>query len=252
MAKTSRYEPLIIADSLLRSRIFAGLPAADIAEISSFSTVRHFEKGEYLFREGETCEGFFVVQRGVINVHRVSAAGKVQVIHVFHCGDSFAEAALISSEGYPASARALTSSAVILIPKTQFVAQLRKRPELALRMLASMGAHLRKVVALLDDLTLKDAEARCIHWILRHCPNSEESTPIEIQLEHPKRIVAAELNITSETLSRTLARLRDKHLIRITGKTILVLNPRQLEVSMRELLGEAPRSRADTIASVNT
>ena len=84
MAKTSRYEPLIVADSLLCSRIFAGLPAADIAEISSFSSVRNFEKNDYLFREGEPCEGFFVVQRGVINIHRVSAAGKVQVIHVFH------------------------------------------------------------------------------------------------------------------------------------------------------------------------
>jgi CRP/FNR family transcriptional regulator, dissimilatory nitrate respiration regulator len=108
------------------------------------------------------------------------------------------------------------------------------------------------VVALLDDLTLKDAEARCIHWILRQCPNSDESTPLEIQLEHPKRIVAAELNITSETLSRTLARLRDKQLIRTTGKTILVFNPRQLEVAMRELLGEAPRGQADTIAPANT
>jgi CRP-like cAMP-binding protein len=66
---------------------------------------RHLEKGEYLFQEAEPCEGFFVVQRGVINVHRVSAAGKVQVIHVFSPGDSFAEAALISREGYPATAR---------------------------------------------------------------------------------------------------------------------------------------------------
>jgi len=95
------------------------------------------------------------VQRGVINVHRVSAAGKVQVIHVFHSGDSFAEAALISREGYPANARALTSSAVIVLPKIEFMTLLRKRPELALRMLASMSQHLRTVVALLDDLTLK-------------------------------------------------------------------------------------------------
>ena len=116
----------------------------------------------------------------------------------------FAEAALISGEGYPANARALTSSAVILLPKTQFVALLRKRPELALRMLASMGAHLRNVVALLDDLTLKDAEARCIHWLLRHCSIPYESAPFEIRLEHPKRTVAAELNITSETLSALL------------------------------------------------
>ena len=239
MAKISSYEPLIVGDSLLCSRIFAGLPAADIAEISSFSLVRNLEKNDYLFREGEPCEGFFVVQRGVINIHRVSAAGKLQVIHVFHSGDSFAEAAFISGEGYPANARALTSSAVILLPKTQFLALLRKRPELALRMLASMGAHLRKVVALLDDLTLKDAEARCIHWLLRHCPIPYESAPFEIRLEHSKRIVAAELNITSETLSRTLARLREKQLIRIIGKTILVLNPRRLELSMRQLLGEA-------------
>ncbi len=228
----------LIENSLLRSRIFAGLPAAEIAEISSFSSVRNLDKGEYLFHEGEPCEGFFLVQRGVINVHRVSAAGKVQVIHVFNSGDAFAEAALISGEGYPASARALTPSAVILIPTTEFVTLLRKRPELSLRMLASMSQHLRLVVALLDDLTLKNAEARCIHWLLKHCPNPYESAPVEIRLEHPKRIVAAELNITSETLSRTLARLREKLLISTTGKTILVLNPQQLENAMRELLGQ--------------
>ncbi len=239
MAKPSRYKPLVVASSLLRSRIFAGLPAAEIAEISAFSAVRDLEKNEYLFHEGEPCEAFFVVQRGVISVHRVSAAGKVQVIHVFHSGDSFAEAALLSREGYPASARALTPGAVIVLPRVEFMALLRRRPELALRMLASMSQHLRTVIALLDDLTLKNSEARCIHWLLRQCPLPYESAPFEIRLEHPKRIVAAELNITSETLSRSLAKLRDKELIRTTGQTILVHNPQRLEITMRQLLGEA-------------
>ena len=90
-----------------------------------------------------------------------------------------------------------------------------------------------------DDLTLKDAEARYIHWLLRHSPDPEGDTPAEIRLEHPKRIVAAELNITSETLSRTLARLREKQLIRMIGRTILILNPRRLELTIRQLLGEA-------------
>ncbi|HEY5706919.1 MAG TPA: Crp/Fnr family transcriptional regulator [Terrimicrobiaceae bacterium] len=238
MAKTLCLNHLV-ANSLPHSRIFRGVPAGDIAEISAFSKVRNLEKGEYLFREGEPCEGFFVVQRGVISVQRVSAAGKVQVIHVFHSGDSFAEPALISNEGYPADARALASSAVILVPRTEFVVLLRKRPEFALRMLASMSQHLLGIVALLDDLTLKNAEARCIHWLLRQCPFPYENVPFEIELEHPKRIVAAELNITSETLSRMLAGLRSKQLIRTSGKTILVFNPQRLETFMRELLGEA-------------
>jgi hypothetical protein len=55
--------------------------------------------------------------------------------------------------------------------------------------------------------------------------------------------VAAELNITSQTLSRMLVGLRGKQLIRTSGKTILVLNPRRLETFMRELLGEALECR---------
>jgi CRP/FNR family transcriptional regulator len=68
-------------------------------------------------------------------VHRVSAAGKEQVIHVFRPVESFAEAALASAGGYPADARATEASAVVLVPKRDFVALLRSRPELALRML---------------------------------------------------------------------------------------------------------------------
>lgn len=239
MRNTSGLDHLVIGNSLLHSRIFQGVPTAEISEISVFSRVRNLEKGETLFREGEPCEGFFVVQRGVISVHRVSAAGKVQVIHVFHSGDSFAEAALMSEDGYPATARALAPSAVILVPKAEFVPLLRRRPELGLRMLGSMSRHLRRVVALLDDLTLKNAEARCLNWLLRHCPNPYSSEPFEIELEHPKRIVAAELNITSETLSRTLGRLRDRELIRTKGKAILVLDPQGMETALHDLLGEA-------------
>jgi CRP-like cAMP-binding protein len=239
MTKTSRPDPLVVQNSLLRSRIFEGLRPPDITEISSFSRVISLEKSETLFREGEPCEGFFVVQRGTLSVYRVNAAGKAQIFHVFHPGDSFAEAALASDNGYPASARALAPSAVILIPRTEFVALLRKRPELALRMIGSMSRHLRNIVGLLDDLTLKNAEARCLNWLLRHCPTPRSSDPCEIELESPKRIVAAELNITSETLSRMLRRFRDKQLIRTTPKGIVVLDPQRTELTMHQLLGEA-------------
>jgi CRP/FNR family transcriptional regulator, dissimilatory nitrate respiration regulator len=239
MAKTSRLDHLVIQNSLLRSQIFEGLRLPEITEISSFSRVISLEKDETLFRQGEPCEGFFVVQRGAISIYRVNAVGKAQIIHVFRLGDSFAEAALASGEGYPASARALAPSAVILVPKTEFVALLRKRPELALRMIGSMSRHLRNVVGLLDDLTLKNAEARCLNWLLRHCPTPRSSHPCEIELESPKRLVAAELNITSETLSRMLRRFRDKQLIRTTPKGILVLDPQRTELTMHQLLGEA-------------
>ena len=58
-----------------------------------------------------------MLQKGAINVHRVSAAGKEQVIDLFRPIESFAEATLVTERGYPADARAIEPTTVLLIPK---------------------------------------------------------------------------------------------------------------------------------------
>ena len=138
------------------------------------------------FAKATASEGFYIVQKGAINVHRVSAAGKEQVIHVFYPIESFAEAALATEGGYPADARATESSTVLLVPKKDFVDLLRRRPEFGLRMLGSMSQHLRVIVGLLDDLTLKDMETRLANWILKRCPRPVSERPVEIQTRSHK------------------------------------------------------------------
>lgn len=233
-----RFKQAVIENTLRSCQLFLGLPAADIAAVASFALTKHLAKGDYLFREGEPAQGFYIVQRGGINVHRVSAAGKEQVIHVFRPMESFAEAALASEGGYPADARATEVSAVVLVPKRDFIALLRSRPELALRMLGSMSQHLRVLVGLLDDLALKDTETRVANWLLKRCPQPLRAGAIVIELDRTKRVLAAELGATSETLSRTLARFRDQKLIRVAGRTITITQPRQLDKLLRQHLGE--------------
>src|ERR1041385_950410 len=90
------FQKIAIVNSLRSCQLFVGLPPADLDHIADVAFVKSLEKGEYLFHEGDPARGFYVVQRGAVNVHRVSAAGKEQVIHVFRTGDSFAEVALTS------------------------------------------------------------------------------------------------------------------------------------------------------------
>src|ERR1035438_8646467 len=102
--------------AVLRScQLFTGLPMPDLESIADVAVVKSLAKGEYLFREGDPAIGFYVVQRGSVNVHRVNAAGKEQIIHVFRSGDSFAEVALASPKGYPADARVLEATQVLLV-----------------------------------------------------------------------------------------------------------------------------------------
>ncbi len=239
MAKAhAQFRKDALLHTLQRCRLFAGLPPADLSTIAGLAVSRALEKGEYLFREGEAARGFYLVQRGAINVHRVTAAGKEQVIHIFRAGDSFAEAALASSAGYPADARALESTQVLLVQKTGILALLKRQPELALRMLGSMSAHLRALVGQLEDLTLKDVETRLANWLIKRCPNSQSDEPVKIELTMTKRLLAAELGTVSETLSRTLAKFRGQDLIMVQGSTVTVRSPGKLNALLRRNLGE--------------
>lgn len=232
------FKQTMIANTLRSCQIFTGLPEADIREIASFVSSKRLGKGDYLFHEGTPAAGFYIVQQGAINVHRVGANGKEQVIHIFHPVESLAEASLAGGAGYPANARALEPSSVLLVPKAEFTALLRRRPELALRILGSMSQHLRVVIGLLDDLTLKDMETRLANWLLRHCPKPLPESPTLIHLDRTKRVLAAEMGTTSETLSRMLAKFRDQGLLRVKGNALTVTRPLELDKLLQRQLGE--------------
>ncbi len=108
----------------------------------------------------------------------------------------------------------------------------------ALRMLGSMSQHLRVIVGLLDDLTLKDMETRLANWLLKQCPRPVGVAQVEIKLDRTKHVLAAEFGATSETLSRSLAKFRDRKLLRVKGNTLVVTRPAELQKLFREHLGE--------------
>jgi len=232
------FKKIGIINSLRSCQLFVGLSQIDLEKIADVTVVKSLEKDEYLFHEGDPARGFYVVQRGAVNVHRVNAVGKEQIIHVFRVGDSFAEVALASTTGYPADARAIEPTQVLLVQKEGILELLKHQPELALRMLGSMSSHLRVLVGQLEDLTLKDVETRLANWLVKRCPDPQSSKPVSIELAMTKRVLAAELGTISETFSRTLASLRERKLISVKGKTITILSPLALNNLLRRNLGE--------------
>ena len=226
-----------LVNTLRSCQLFTGLPQVDLEQIAAVTVLKSLEKDEYLFHEGDAASGFYVVQRGAVNVHRVNAAGKEQIIHVFRTGDSFAEIALASATGYPADARVIEPTQVLLVQKEGILALLKRQPELALRMLGSMSSHLRVLVGQLEDLTLKDVETRLANWLVKRCPNPQGEKPVNIELKMTKRVLAAELGTVSETFSRTLAKLREQKLLTVKGKSVTVISPKRLSELLRSNLG---------------
>ena len=98
-----------------------------------------------------------------------------------------------------------------------------------------MSQHLRVLVGMLDDLTLKDVETRLLNWLIKQGRTAGDGV---IRLPSTKRVLAAELGTSSETLSRTFARLRSAQLLEIDGNTLRVRDGAALQDRFHQLLGE--------------
>ena len=176
-----------------------------------------------LFREGQHAEGFYIVQSGAINVYRITPDGREQIICIFNSPDTFAEVTLATTESYPADAVALEPSQVILVKKSRFRELILQKPQLSLQMIASMSMHLKHLVQSIQDIKGRQIEYRLADWLLKQIPEPIHGKPIEIRLPVSKKVLAGQLGVTSETLSRTFAKFRNEALIRLDGSKIEIL-----------------------------
>jgi CRP/FNR family transcriptional regulator, dissimilatory nitrate respiration regulator len=202
--------------------MFSDLPSVDIEAIADGCTVRNLAKDETLFREGEKADGFYVAQTGRISIYRLTPDGREQIICIFQPPESFAEVVMSTVETYPANAMALEPSQVIVIHKKNFRELVCQKPELALHMLASMSLHLKHLVQTIHDMKGKQIEGRLAEWLLQHSPEADGVTPFMLPVS--KKTLAAQLGVTSETFSRTLARFRREGLIEVAGPQLQLIN----------------------------
>jgi CRP/FNR family transcriptional regulator len=228
---------IAIANALRGTKLFSGMPPTDLTNIASVTVVRSLDKGDYLFRQSDPPHSFYIVQKGAINVHRVNAAGRERVLHVFRAGESLGEDTVATDSGYVADARAVETSQVLQVQRNGIVGMLRRHPELAFKLMAAMANHLHVLICQFEDVTLHDVETRLANWLLGRCPERESARPVMIELNTTKRVLAAELGTVSETFSRTLAKFKSQQLIGVKGKTFTVFNPSRLNAFVHEHLG---------------
>jgi CRP/FNR family transcriptional regulator, dissimilatory nitrate respiration regulator len=227
-----------LGTSLNRCHLFAALPPHDLERIASLVVQKRLKRGEYLFRRGAPFEGFYVVQQGAIGLRRVGPSGKGGTIHVFREDESFAESALAEKTDHLEDARAIEQSTLLLVPKNAFLELLQKQPELALRIFGTLIRELQRRAERIGDLSLKDTQTRLAGWLLRRCRRPLEDKAVAIDLGRTKDALAAEFGLTLETLSRTLADLRNRKLISVKGGTVTIQKPLELEELFRRNIGE--------------
>ncbi|WP_137893496.1 Crp/Fnr family transcriptional regulator [Ramlibacter sp. 2FC] len=132
--------------------------------------------------------------------------------------------------GLPSAVDAVAETSVSLrrVPVELFERSLKALPPSAQAVLHDVAQAHRQQTELAVSRLAKDAEARCAEWLLRHAEPAEESGSLAVLLRERKRLIAAQLGIAPETLSRVLRHLRERSLISGSGRVLRLDDPNGL------------------------
>jgi CRP/FNR family transcriptional regulator len=198
-----------IVDILHQCGLFTAVKPSGFRRLAAIARLRHFAKGELIFRENDECPGVYVVGSGSVRVFKIGPGGKEHVLHIVGPGQTFAEVAAIGDFNVPANAEAITETMCALLPAEPFRRLLREDHDFCLDMMAGLTFWVRHLINLMEDVVLRDAAGRLARFLLESAADDQGT----IELPSLKRHLASHLNLTSETFSRTLRRLVDAGLI---------------------------------------
>lgn len=204
---------------LSRCRLFARLTPAARERLASVAVARTAAAGEVLFRQGDACPGVFVVGAGLVRVYKLAPNGKEHVLHLAGPGGTFAEAAVIGGFPCPANADVAEAAELLLLPTDSFRRFLEDDHRACIDLLAGMSAWVHHMVDLLEDVVLRDAAGRVSRHLLTHAGEGGH-----VRLPAARKVLASQLNLTAETLSRTLRKLGEDGLITAERDAITVLD----------------------------
>lgn len=212
-----------VTQALRRAYLFAEMSEPHLHALIDGMADIHLDPGKALFRQGQPAERFYFLRDGLVKLFRLSPEGDEKIIEIMRPGETFAEAVMfMGSQGrYPVNAEAINESRVYAFEQKVFLNLLRESNEATFGLLGSMSRRLHMLVNQIESLTLQNATYRLVAYLLEQIPRDVKTSP-EVQLTTPKGVIASRLAIQPETLSRILAKLRQRELIEVHGNHITV------------------------------
>lgn len=206
------------------------LQAIHASNISHLSLLH--PRGKVLFAEGEPAQGVFILRTGRATASISSSEGRVVILRIAQGGDVLGLNSVLRNACYNTTIKTIEPCRTDFIPRTALV-DLMERNQPATRAISQILSHeiaelMERARSLLLPQTAIAKLARLLlDWSEQSVPDKSHTMTITRSFTHEE--IAQMICSSRETVTRLLARLNRRGIIRVTSDNILICDGTALQ-----------------------
>jgi CRP-like cAMP-binding protein len=200
--------------------LFDGITRIQRKTMASRCLLRTASRGEAVFLEGENPRALYYLVSGQVKRSVCSHDGSEKVLDVHCSGEFFGEAELFSQSVYEVRAEPTAVSELLHIGRNAISELLRQHPRIGLRMLEAVALRHHALEHIVVSRRFQGTSDRVLEYFCGLAPAERQDGWVSLSLNVPKQVLASHLDMTPETLSRTLRRLSDDGLLDVKGRQV--------------------------------
>jgi CRP/FNR family transcriptional regulator, cyclic AMP receptor protein len=212
---------------LLRCSLFESVPAGELEAVAGQATVRSFDRGTYLFHQGDPAGPLFIVLTGAVKIVGTGPSGNESVLALLGSDSVLGDLSLFEPEPErTADAQAIETTQCLVLPRGQVRSLLEAYPVALRRLVSRLGESIQRKDRELADMAFLDVPGRVAKKLLElaaaHGRPGVDGTRIEVRLS--QRTLAGMVGASRENVNRALAAFSAQGAIRQEGGIIIVLS----------------------------
>lgn len=220
-----RSERILVAIRTLPA--FRGLTAEDQRRLAMLATLRDYERGDFVWHEGDPSEHLTLIVRGRVKIVRHAEQGDV-ILELFGEGEPVGAIAVYNYMPYPASAVCMEPTTLLMLPRREYFELLDRHPGFARAVIRELTRLTVAMARKIEEMRGQRVDVRIAQLFLTLAERMGRPGPegIEIRLQLSRQEVADLVGTTVESAIRVLSRWNREGLL-ITGRGRFILPSRE-------------------------
>ena len=213
------------------SSVLSELPKALLAGLFDESVACTIREGEALFRAGDTGDGCYRIETGLVKIVVASRHGEERIISLLGTNAIVGELSMIDGKPRSASVIAIADCSLSFVSLAKFRKYTDAHPELSDYLMRTLAQRLRRAddaLAAATFLSVKGRLARALLNLAEYVGENNSGGEIQLRLKIGQGDLAAMAGVARENVSRTMSDWRKRNIVTRSSEYYCINDPAAL------------------------